>query len=552
MKRIILLVFMVVGVALPVVRAYDFSVQVASGQTLYFRVVSSTAPYTVRVTYPNSTATDIHDLYDGFAKPTGNLIIPSTVTYNGITYSVTYIATAFAYCNGLTSVVIPPSVTGIAVNAFRDCTSLISAEIPNSVAALDDRAFQGCTSLSDISVPNSVVSIGTSAFEGCIGLTNANIGNSIVSIGNSAFRGCSNITSITIPGSVTSILSYAFKDCISLREVVSLAAIPPTLGSDCFYNIADSSVLNTLCGHLSVYVASSDWSSFTIVQEKPYDVAMEVNDRVTGRVDLLSHSCDSTIVYAVPNRGYVFRSWDDGSTQNPRRMTLANDTSVVANFSEGVVTLLSANDSMGTVIGARLHKLDTLATVAAIPANGYRFHSWSDSSVQNPYTFLLERDTQLIAYFAEIVPETTYIYDSVYIEVHDTLVITREDTIIQTVYDTVLMHDTVYSYIYDTVFAIDTLWLFDTIYLHDTIYIKDTTTGIKDISVVNAKIYSSGGKIMVEGVEGNNVMLLDVNGRLLATKQGEYSTMEFEVPISGAYFVRIGKHFRAKKVVVIK
>ena len=39
--------------------------------------------------------------------------------------------------------------------------------------------------------------------------------------------------------------------------------------------------------------------------------------------------------------------------------------------------------------------------------------------------------------------------------------------------------------------------------------------------------------------------------RLLSTKRDEYSVLEFEVPISGAYFIKIG-NYKAKKVVVIK
>jgi 2,3-bisphosphoglycerate-independent phosphoglycerate mutase len=62
---------------------------------------------------------------------------------------------------------------------------------------------------------------------------------------------------------------------------------------------------------------------------------------------------------------------------------------------------------------------------------------------------------------------------------------------------------------------------------------------------------ASMDNVIVEGANGNNVMLFDMSGRLLATKRDDYSRLEFEVPISGAYFVKIG-NFRAKKVVVIK
>ncbi len=79
------------------------------------------------------------------AKYSGDIVIPESVNYNGITYSVTSIGNgSFSVCYHLTSVVIPNSVTSIGVSAFSDCNSLISVTIPNNLTSVDERAFNQC------------------------------------------------------------------------------------------------------------------------------------------------------------------------------------------------------------------------------------------------------------------------------------------------------------------------------------------------------------------------------------------------------------------------
>ena len=88
----------------------------------------------------------------------GSVTIPSAVTHNGITYSVTSIGnSAFCKCYGLTSITIPNSVTSIGDWAFEYCSGLTSITIPNSVTSIGDWAFEGCTGLTYLSIPNSVV-----------------------------------------------------------------------------------------------------------------------------------------------------------------------------------------------------------------------------------------------------------------------------------------------------------------------------------------------------------------------------------------------------------
>lgn len=61
----------------------------------------------------------------GYSNLYGDIVIPSKVEHDGTLYQVTSIGDlAFFRCSGLTSVVIPNSVTEICYMAFLECTGL--------------------------------------------------------------------------------------------------------------------------------------------------------------------------------------------------------------------------------------------------------------------------------------------------------------------------------------------------------------------------------------------------------------------------------------------
>ena len=184
----------------------------------------------------------------------GDVVIPATVTYQGKTYPVTIIdCYAFNYCQGVTSITIPESITTIRSSAFYECSGLTSVNIidleawcnidiefnplvyahhlylndtevtdltiPDGITAIKDHAFEGCTGLTSVSIPNSVVSIGNHSFEDCEGITSVNIPNSVTEIGEQAFRACSAMTSLSIGDSVTNIGPAAFEGCLGLTSL---------------------------------------------------------------------------------------------------------------------------------------------------------------------------------------------------------------------------------------------------------------------------------------------------------------------------------------------
>ena len=145
-------------------------------------------------------------------KYSGDLVIPSSVTYNGVEYSVTGIlGNAFAKSTDLTSVTIPSSVTSIdtrrtSYGLFDGCTSLTTVVIDGGNAVYDSR--ENCNAI--------IETASNTLLYGCNGST---IPNGVVGIGEYAFTGNSCITYISIPNSVTTIDKNAFKNCTNLAKV---------------------------------------------------------------------------------------------------------------------------------------------------------------------------------------------------------------------------------------------------------------------------------------------------------------------------------------------
>ena len=201
--------------------AYSFSKTCSTGQTLYYNIINSTQHY-VEITYP---ANNNADPWGGYTKPSGNITLPSSVTYNGVTYYVKRIGDhAFDQCYNLSgSLTIPSSVTSIGDGAFNYCYGFTgNLTIGSSVATIGEQAFSQCSGFSgNLTIPSSVNTIGWAAFSQCSGFTgNLTIGNSVNTIDDYAFEGCSGFSgTLTIPTSVTSIGQSAFKNCTGFTQV---------------------------------------------------------------------------------------------------------------------------------------------------------------------------------------------------------------------------------------------------------------------------------------------------------------------------------------------
>ena len=405
--------------------AYEFS-YTHQGKTLYYNATSDS---TVEVTYYVNNN-------NNYVYATGDVVIPSTITCNGTTYSVTSIGrVAFICCSDLITVSIPNSVTSIGERAFDGCSDLTSVNIPNSVTSIERGVFRGCSDLTSVTIPNSVTSIGELAFEYCSGLTSVNIPNSVTSIGKSAFYGCGGLTSVSIPNSITSIGNETFEYCNSLTSVTIPNSVT-SIGENAFQycsRLTSVTIGNSVtsigefafsgCSGLTSVsipnsVTSIGWAAFagcraltsvsigtgvTSIGEFAFSNCSNLTSVIclasappsigSSSFPGISSTCTLT-VSCVSLDAYIGSDWNTCFGGG-----IMNDTTEEFPFE----VIASANDlAMGSVDinnGERCNQRILTAT----PASCYRFVAWSDNNTDNPRTIRVTQDTILTANFERAV-----------------------------------------------------------------------------------------------------------------------------------------------------
>ena len=212
-------------------------------------------------------------------------------------------SSAFSGCSGLTSAIIPNSVTTIGNAAFANCSGelIVNCKIPSAsqstsgtfygskfksvtigegVTSIGSYAFYNCDSLTTVTIPNSVTSIEDYSFYGCENLTRVTInsntivgtddfslygifgsqvkgyilGNDVKSIGGGKFSGCTGLAYITIPNSVKTIGNSAFRNCPKIESVT----IPNSVTSIGEYALSDCANLKSVTIGSGVQVIGKD------------------------------------------------------------------------------------------------------------------------------------------------------------------------------------------------------------------------------------------------------------------------------------------------------
>ncbi len=282
-------------------------------------------------------------LIDGVSA-TGNVVIPSTISYNEKRYTVTGIDKYAFYQNAkLDRITIPGSITKIDSCAFYGCVNLSIVNIEEGVNSIYRHAFGCCKSIQDISIPSSVIYIDPLVFGSSRQLTDINIDannkfycskdgvlytkdlkmlhtypegkqgtrfvipNEVTHIGASAFYGC-NLTDIVIPNTVTHIGSDAFGSCEFVENIV----IPENV-------ISIGQNLFGYSGLQSITVASGN----TV-----YDSRNECNAIIETATNTLIAGCrKTTIPYGVK----IIEAWALYNS-SPSKITIPSSVTEIKQF----------------------------------------------------------------------------------------------------------------------------------------------------------------------------------------------------------------------------
>lgn len=135
---------------------------------------------------------------------TDNSYIKKVIIEEGVTYIGQY---SFVY-EGITSLVIPDSVSEIGEGAFFCCSELTDVKLGKGLKRIGRRTFSQCD-MKSINLPEGLEYIGRYAFCDNVNLNSVNIPDSVTSIGNCAFFGAA-FTHVFIPENVTEIGERAF------------------------------------------------------------------------------------------------------------------------------------------------------------------------------------------------------------------------------------------------------------------------------------------------------------------------------------------------------
>ena len=202
---------------------------------------------------------------------------------------ITYLSNAFASsATGLTTVILPSTVTSIYSSAFSGCSSLTTINTSN-VTSMGDNAFKG-TAIYEIDTSN-VASYGQHVFSNTTNLETFVIKEGVTTIPVNFCQNAKALKTIVIPSSVTSFSGYTFSSCTALETVVikaNITGLPASVFNGCskLKNVTLPDTIETIGEKVFYYCSALEY------------IKLPANLRIGGH-DMFS-GCNSLKTIVVP------------------------------------------------------------------------------------------------------------------------------------------------------------------------------------------------------------------------------------------------------------
>lgn len=220
----------------------------------------------------------------GPTEYTGDIVVPSSISYEGKNYTVSEFAGAAFKATAITSIVCPEGMVKLPKGAFQNCEQLTKVVLPSTLTTFSNMTFTGCTALKELTIPGNVTKLTTSDLNtpnletltlaegdgdiefplGAFGdskgasLKTVNIYRQINLEKNTAmaekpFRGNTSIEKVVIGGKCLNLPASYFENATALKEVV-IENQPTEFGTNLFASTAITEV--TIPGSLATIPTS--------------------------------------------------------------------------------------------------------------------------------------------------------------------------------------------------------------------------------------------------------------------------------------------------------
>jgi uncharacterized repeat protein (TIGR02543 family) len=342
----------------------------------------------------------------------------------------------------------------------------------------------------------------------------------------------------------------------------------------------------------STQVSTANPYTFTVTANTSLTATFAANDPVVTYYTVSANTADATMgsasvspngqvaegssvtFTATANSGYHFVNWTNAagaivSNANPYSTTVSADLTLTANFEANspevtyyTVSAATADATMGSASVSPNGQVAEGSTVTftATANSGYHFVNWTNAagavvSTTNPYSTTVTADITLTANFEANAPEDQYFTVTIVSADQNmgTVSSTHSGQVLEgTVVTATATSNSGYHFTHWSNGSTDSVYTFTVTADVNLVAHFEANVGIDEAnSELHVTIYTTDNKIVVNGVEGRDVTVFDVTGRMVCRQTAAADRIEMPMQTVGVYLVKVA-NLPAKRVAIVR